>query len=275
MMYLTFTFWLLCILLTGRGLYRLWVRAVPQAAVDWVMFPAALVSESAYSIGRLLVGRPAYGAIIGPWDSSADPCRNAISGKHGFAVSMLASGLALLASAGVMLYLGQAFGGGVVRHFVFRFGEFTIARLPSDLPGSWEQFWYVLRYQLFLVQRLCETWGRLDWMTWQPWLFVYGMATFGVRLGPVRHDWRAEFVSAGILVVLVLILCALYAPAGETLAGGVWYLMTYLWATLLLLSACTLVVYLAAGVVRLFQRSGASSGKANARPVKKVSQSAA
>ena len=56
MIYAAFTLWLFLALFAGRGVYRLWTRLVPPAAVNWTLLPGTIISEMAYIFGCLVTG---------------------------------------------------------------------------------------------------------------------------------------------------------------------------------------------------------------------------
>jgi len=259
MLYATLAFWLLLSLLTGLGLYRFWTRQMGGAVVDWLLLPATLVSELAYSLGRMLTGRPAYGGIISPQNVDNDACRVAISGKHGFWVSMLATFLTMV-SCGLLLgltirWLGESF----LSAFVLQYGLLEVTSLPMSLPTTWDAFWELLLDQIELLRRFCETLLRQDWLNWRAGLFVYLSGVFAVRLGPVRHDRRATLLVAAVLVALLAGAGAMVPAVDAFVRERVWHVLTYVWAMLLSLLVITLL--LTGGVVLARQFSPSKAEK--------------
>lgn len=241
MIYAAFALWLLLVLVTGTGLYRLWAKWLGGATTDWLMLPATLLGELAYSAGRLMTGRPAYGGLISPRDASADPCRSPLTGKHGLLVAMLASALTILACSSAVLLLTRYLGGDVVRSMVLADGLHSLSALPRELPADWSDFWATLAGQVDLLRRLLESFTDVDWTDWQVPLYVLLTAMLAVRLGPVRHDVRGTLAVWAILAGLVAGLAATFPAVRDALAGDLWYVLTYLWAMLLLLLAGTLL----------------------------------
>ncbi len=236
------------ILLTGVGLYRLWAKHLGGAVTDWVLLPATVMSELAYSAGRLITGRPAYGGIISPQNVSTDACRTAISGKGGFLVAMLSSFLVLAVCATALGLLGKWMGGGVIQTFITARGVLEAVSLPKALPADWNAFWDTVTYQVELLRRFCEGWTRIDWANWPTLVFVYLSICFTIRLGPVRHDWRATLVVAAVLVALLAAAGKIFEPLQDVVYGDLWCLLTYAWGLLLFLLVVTLVVM---GIVHL------------------------
>ncbi|MBN1553592.1 MAG: hypothetical protein JXA11_02520 [Phycisphaerae bacterium] len=242
MIYGTLGMWLILILVAGIGVYRYWTRRLGGAVVDWLMLPATLVSEAAYSAGRLMTGRPAFGGLISPQDVKEDACRFAISGKHGFFVSMLSSFLALVMGCLALAATTKWLGRGMVHSLILPNGLLDLTSLPKEPPLQWDAFWDFLVYQIVLLRRFCEMIGKQDWLNWRVGLFVYLSAIFSVRLGPVRHDWRATLIVAVILMALLAAVAAAVPAVGEFVEGTLWYVLTYVWALLLGLLALTLIL---------------------------------
>lgn len=252
MTYVTLGFWLVLILVTGLSLYRYWTRRLGGAVVDWLMLPATLVSEAAYSAGRMVTGRPAFGGLISPQDVKSDACRFAISGKHGFLVSMFSSFLAFvlcgLALAATIKWLGR----NVVQSLILTYGLLDLTSLPKELPVQWDSFWDFLIYQIDLLRRFCEMISRQDFLHGRVPVFLYLSGIFSVRLGPVRHDWRATLVVGVILVGLTSATAATVPAVDNFVASKLWFALTYVWGLLLFLLALTLILTGIAALVHPF-----------------------
>ncbi len=251
MTYLTLACWLVLILVAGLGLYRYWTRRIGGAVVDWLMLPATLVGEIAYSAGRLMTGRPAFGGLISPQDVKEDACRFAITGKNGFPIAMLCSCLTFilcsLALASAIKWLGQP----VVKSLILSQGLPALTTLPKELPTSWDALWNFFVYQFHLLQRFCKMLTRQDFLQWRTGVFVYLSAVFAVRLGPVRHNWRATIV-VGILLIALLAALTVIPAVGNFADSTLWYVLTYVWGMLLFLLALTLILVALAAAIRLF-----------------------
>ena len=248
MIYVAMGMWLFLILLTGMGVYRMWTKHLGGAVADWILLPATVMSELAYSAGRLITGRPAYGGIISPQNPSADACRTAISGKGGFPVAMLSSFLVLVVCGVTLGVLGKWMGDGAIGAFVSPDWIFESNLLPGTIPTGWDAFWNTVTYQVELLRRFCEGWTRLDWGNWPSPVFVYLSICFSVRLGPVRHDWRPTLVVTAMLLLLLAGAATLIEPLRDVVNGWLWRLLTYTWGLLLFLLVVTLIVL---GIVHL------------------------
>ena len=262
MIYLMFGIWFVLLLLAGMGLYRLWTAKAGAALVDWLMLPAAIVSEVFYSIGRVVTGRPAFGGIISPRHARDDACRSAIAGRGGLLIGMLSSLLVLAACAaaiGASVYFLD--GRAVVRDVVTDelLTEFDLTSLPKDFPTSWNAFWDLAEYQVSVVQRTLHAWSVQDWRRWQTPLLLYLTAIFAIRLGPVRHDQRSSLIVAILLIGIAAAVGAMSKPFDDLVRGDLWSLLTFLWGMVLTMLTITLVVL---GIVRLVTLLIPSLGRA-------------
>lgn len=244
MLFLAFGFYLVLIVLTAVGLYRLWARHLGGAVVDWLMLPATFVSEAAYSLGRVITGRPAYGGLISPQHAGSDPCRNAIAGRFGVLVSMLASLLTMLACGTCLLLAVHFLGGDIVRDMVtvHLLSCLDLTAIPQEVPTDWADLWEQLQYQVVIVQRITTCWMQQDWLDWPTPVFVYVAAVFSIRLAAVRHDARATLLVAVGLALLAGGLGSAIPAVYDAIAGDLWYVLTYVWGNLLFLLMVTLVV---------------------------------
>jgi hypothetical protein len=124
--------------------------------------------------------------------------------------------------------------------------------LPQELPTSVDGLWDVLRYQGTMVERLMETLRRLDWTDWPVPVFVYGAAIFTIRLASPRHDQRGMLAAGAIVIGILAALTAAIPSVKDAIFVDGWALLTYLWATLLLLLGATLLLQGLAYLFRLF-----------------------
>jgi hypothetical protein len=232
MIHLAFAIWMMLILLMGMVLYRLWTRLLGHRLVDWLLLPGTVVSELAYANGLLLMGRPAAGGIISHAGNSYAPGQ-VPTGKYAWAVSAIASLVALIGSCAVAVLVAKSLGRGVLVHFVLPWNETLPTELPRDLR--------FLSQQGRLVGLLARSLWQQDWLDWRTGAFVYLSICLAVRLGVVRHDWRVALASGAGLLGLLAGLGAL----GVDVAGPMedaWPLLSYIWTLLLSLLALTLLI---------------------------------
>ena len=72
----------------------------------------------------------------------------------------------LVLAGGAILLAHKLFGQGVIAQFYTADGLLAPAELPKTTPGSWDIFWNQISGQVSLVRRMCETYGRVNWLSW-------------------------------------------------------------------------------------------------------------
>ena len=208
--------------------------------MDWVLLPGVLVAELAYVSGCLITGAEICSASLFPTGSGRNAMTQATPRVK--VAGPLAS--ALIAMAGCVAVIIAVHGlldKPVVRDFIMAGGDL------SALPATSQEFWDFPGSQIKLVQKMYETCLNADWLNWRVPLFVYVALCLSIRLGPVRRPVRPTMGAA----VLAGIILALVQQAGGEWPGrieGLWLLLTYIWASLLL---ALLVVALVRGAVYL------------------------
>lgn len=248
MIYVAFALWMFLILFMAIGVHALWSRMVRPAWVSWALLPGTVVSEMAYIFGCLITGGEVRRAKILPGageGKSGRDCEPATDVTPRLKVigPTVASLAAVVACVGGIVLAHTFLGEPVIREFVGRFGS---AALPRGVPLSATAFWDQFRIQGALLERMTDTWTRVDWLDWRAGLFVYLTICFAVRLSPGRRDLR--FALLGVLV-LTGTLAAIEAVRGDLL-GQIWPLLTYVWTALLFLLLVTLLLQ---GIVALVQ----------------------
>lgn len=263
MIYAALTLWTMLTLAGGLVIYHLLVRLLGPRLSDWLLLPATVVSELAWAVGILLTGRPAAGGLISYPGSTAAPGQRP-TGKWGFFISMLAALTSLAAGFAVFCALVQWIGEPVVQSMALADGLETAAHLTGfgtrlqKLPESWDGFVDLLGYQFTLVGRWFQAWSEQDWLTSSTPLFAYLGVCFTVRLGQVRHDWRAALLTAAGVLGIVALLGLAGTGVGSYLEGAgceVWFLLNFLWATVLVLLAAVGVAHGVRAIVRAFRKS--------------------
>jgi len=141
-------------------------------------------------------------------------------------------------------YLGES----VIPKVIFELGDLELTAVSKEVPLSWDSFWALLIDQVRLLQRMCEIWTRLDWGDWCVPGFLYFSGVFILRLGPVRHDFRASLVVGLGIAIILSAVGTVWAGLWDILSGDFWSVLTYMWGFMLFILAVTLV---AAGLSRL------------------------
>jgi hypothetical protein len=243
MIYLTLTVWLLLILLTGLGVYRLWAGMLKPSVVAWVLIPGTLVCEMAYILGCLVTGGEVRRARIIPSGEGREQADPATEDTPRLRVlgPIVASLLSLVAGIAGILVVRWLLGSPVLEEFMLAGGVFDMPAVPRELPGSWDGLWALVSSQVKLLRHTTEFWAELEWSDWRVPLFVYLSICLTVRLAPAGRDLRWTLVSAALLAVLIAV-AGLVSDRFEGLVHEIWPLVTYLWGTLLFLLTATALI---------------------------------
>lgn len=262
MIYLALALWTMLTLAGGLAIYHLLVRLLGPRLSDWLLLPATVVSELAWAVGILLTGRPAAGGLISYAGSTAAPGQRP-TGKWGFLISMLAALTSLAAGFAVFCALVQWIGEPVVKAMALTDKTETMGHVfglgtrLQELPKTWDEFVDLLGYQFTLMGRWFRAWGEQDWTHWQTPVFAYLGVCFTIRLGQVRHDWRAALLTAAALMGVIALLGLLGTGVGDYLEGAgckVWFLLNFLWATVLVLLAAVGLASAIKAIIHTFSK---------------------
>jgi len=261
LIYAAFTFWLLMILFAGVGVYRLWTWLAKPTWVNWVLLPGTVVSEMGYIFGCLVTGGEIRRARLlpqakGNGGKEGEPQTEASAGVK-YVGPIVASLISILACGASILASHALLGKPVIDVFATSGGIMQPAALPQELPAGWQGFWDQATRQVWLLRRMCETWGQINWLDWRVPLFVYVSLCLSVRLSPVSRPIRAS-LAAAVAVAAVIAATGLGWPRFSSLMQAVWPLLTYVWASLLFLLAVTL---LGLGLVRLGRALASKDGQ--------------
>ncbi len=263
LIYVSLAFWLLMTIFAGAGTYRLWSRLAHPAWVNWALLPGTVVSEMAYIFGCLITGGEIRRARLiemptkatrRKGESDSDQAGTQANPRLKVIGSIVPPLVAMVVCGWAIVVVHWLLGDPVIDKFTASGGMLVDVALPKQLPTGWVAFWDQLAGQITLLRRICETWGRLNWLDWRVWVFVYLSICLSVKLTPARRPMRMTLAAAVIIVAVI----AIFAPLSgilTALIGDVWPLLTYVWTSLLFLLAITLIVH---GLVAL---AGIVAGK--------------
>lgn len=265
MIYAAFTIWLLLIIAMGMAIYRQWTALVKPQYVNYALLPGTVVSEMAYIFGCLITGgeikrakliESAGGGKVGSkglssgGEGGTTASATVATPRLKFIGPAVASLLAIVACGAAILALHAYLGRPVIETFSASMNNLSTKALPMSLPGSWDGFWDLMAQQVRLLQKACETYGDLHWLNWRVPLFVYLAACLSIRLAPARKEVRAMLASA-VLVAGAIALAGVVSDQFRGLMLDLWPLLTYVWASLLLLLIVTLLVRAIVAMVKL------------------------
>jgi len=254
--YAAFAVWLFLALFVGAGIFRLWTALLPPRWVNIALLPGTVVSELAYIFGCLITGGEVRRAKLvdgggggkGRGKVKGDagdggPTSDASPGLKGLGL-VLASLLAIAACGAGILLVHSLLGEPVMQKFD--------ARLPQDVPAGWDAFWFHLSKQVSLLRQTSETYGDLSWLDWRVPLFVYLALCLSIQLAPVRRPMRPT-LAAVVLIAALIALIGVLSSRFRGLIDDVWPLLTYVWSSLLLVLAVTLVIRGVVGLVNILR----------------------
>lgn len=232
---LALAFWLLLILFTAMGVYRLGELFGKAKLIDWVLLPGTLAGELAYVFGCLITGAEVHGARLFPSDKGQSSMTQATPAIKVIG-PLLAATVALVCGIGAIVATHRLLDEPVIRQFIV--DDTSIipsvgANLAGQQPTTSQEFWNLPAAQVKLVQKMYRTLVTINWGDWRAGLFVYIALCLSIRLAPIRRPIRPALGAA----VLAPIIVALAQLAGADLASGIeglWFLLTYIWASLLL-----------------------------------------
>ena len=259
MIYVALALWLFLVLFAGMGVYRLLSKLLRPRRVDWILLPGTVVSEMAYLFGCLVTGAEVRRArLFGPGEktpkgrSTEGPNQTTEATARLKVVGpMIAALIAMVGCMAVIIAAHSLLGSPVIRQFATAEGTIPSRAdmLPRTLPGSWDALWEHIALQVQLLRRICETWGKVNWLDWRVPLFVYLGASLAIRLAPVSRPVRPTLGAAAAAAILIPLLGAIAGLFGN-LVDNLWPLLSYLWSLLLFLLVVTSLVH---GIVALLK----------------------
>ncbi|MDY6914490.1 MAG: hypothetical protein SVT52_08560 [Planctomycetota bacterium] len=253
MIYAAFTFWLVLILFTGIGVYRLWTSLLKPLWVNWALLPGTVVSEMAYIFGCLITGGEIRRAKLIDTPRRATSRRASAAGEDDAGTEatpklkiigpIIAALVAIVGCGAGILVAHALLGEPVIQEFVTGGGLIPSAvQLPQKLPTGWDALWQQIEQQIHLLRRMAETWGRMNWLNWRVGIFVYLAACLSIRLAPVRRPIRPT-LAAVLAIAAVIAVIAAASRSFKGLMKDLWPLLTYIWTSLLFLLVITLLIY--------------------------------
>ena len=251
MIYAAFSFYLLGILFAGRGIYRLWADLFGPAAVNWALLPGTVVAEMAYIFGCLITGGEIRRAKLMDGEKSggkgsdgggaSEPTTEA-KAKLRFIGPLVAAFMSILACGAGILIVHSLLGEPVVGRLQYIVDRLVggSSLLPREIPTSADAFWLQAHTHVDLMRSMGRTWVHVKWLDWRVPLFVYLALCLSIRLAPIRRSLRATLAAIAATAAIIALL-GLWNRF-DKLMLDLWPLVTYVWASLVLLLAVSLVV---------------------------------
>jgi len=258
--YAAFSAYLLGILFAALAVYRLWADLLKPAWVNWALLPGTVVSEMAYIFGCLITGGEVRRAKLMPTGQSAGKPGKGSGGADGEPTTeaapklrtvgpVIAAFMSIVACGAGILIAHALLGEPVIEQFTSEPGTVVLSGELKSLPTATGQFWDQLSRHVDLLHRMAATWVELDWLDWRVPLFVYLATCLSIRLAPVRRSLRATLMAVIVLAGIIALIGAVWGRF-DGLMDDLWPLVMYVWATLLLLLAISLIIRGVVGLIR-------------------------
>jgi hypothetical protein len=261
--YAAFALWVFLILFMAIGVHALLSRMVKPAWASWALLPGTIVAEMAYIFGSLVTGGEIKHAKLLPGKTAnkkadLDPEPATETNPRLKVIGPTVAALMAVFACGAGIVLAHAFlGQPVVGEFI---GGWPASELEKTVPTSMPAFWDQIERQTWLLKRMTQTWGDVDWLDWRVPVFVYLTICFSVRLAPGKRDLRYTLLAVLILTGLIALIGAVSSRFGD-LMQTIWPLLTYIWTILLFLLGVTLIIHGLICLIRILAGKTAKTGK--------------
>ncbi len=248
MLYLSFTFWLLFIVLAALGVQKLWSGLVKPRVINIVLLPGTLVAQLGHVLGLLITGATVTNTALYQ-DGDGEPGTTQNPKPRIPVIGPVIIGMLPLVACAVCIFLVvHPLGVGVLAGF----GESRVAsNLPTSLPAVWE----LLRDFVSMVESLVNAVSAALPGNWRLWLFVYLMICLTVRMAPFPGNIRGS-LGAIMLVGVLAALAGLMSSSVHHLVEAGWGILSLTVPTLALLLFVSAAVRGSVELGRLILRNG-------------------
>ncbi len=261
MIYAAFSVYLLGILFTAMGVYRLWAGIVKPGWVNWALLPGTVVAEMAYIFGCLITGGEVRRAKLMDAGKGGSGKGKSSPGSAGEAEPttedkpklryigpVVAAFMVIIACGAGILIANALLGEPVIEQFKAG-GTDRLTEQLKDIPVSTGAFWDRFEDQIKLLHRMATTCTELKWTNWRVPLFVYLAMCMTIRIAPVRRPLRPTLAAVVALAGIIALIGVVWTRF-DGLMGDLWPLVMYVWASLLFMLWVSLMVRGGVGLVR-------------------------
>lgn len=232
MLYVAMTLWLMMIVLSAWGVYRLLSEMVRPRIINMLLLPGTLVAQLGHVVGLLVTGATINDTTLYKDDENGEPSatQNA-QPRIPIVGHMIVGSLPLLACVLALIPAAHYLGQGILAAM----GNTAVA---TTLPTSSAAIWNLLHSQISIAESLVNaTTGALPG-SWKLWLFLYLMICLTVRMAPLPGNLRGS-LGAIALLGLVCALVGLLTDAMPRYIHAGWQTLTLTVATLTILLMVT------------------------------------
>lgn len=247
MIYATITFWLLVVVFSAYGIYQLWSSLIKPKIINVVLLPGTLVAQLGRVIGLLVTGGTVNNTALIKNDDTGEPTTAEASNSQIPFIGPIVVALLPMLACGFSIYLVMMYMGSEA------LAEGAVPAVSQALPTTLGGFWDLLRSCIDLVEDLCIAATGGDYRRWQTWLFAYLAVCLTVRMAPLPGTQRGAVGAILILGGVAALISLFSAQAGDPGAAlqGIWGIMSFAVALLLLLLIVSLVVRGGVGLFRI------------------------
>lgn len=251
MLFAALTFWLLVTVSSAWGVHALWCRLAKPRVVNSILLPGTLVAQLGHVLGLLVTGNPVTNTALMGDDDRGEPQAEPPQQQRLPVVGSILTGLLPLAACAGCLYASARLWGGSL---ISRLSEGGVISLPQALPTSIAGTWELLRHSLSLAEAALNAVLRSDLRNWETLLFIYLAICLTVRMSPFEGHRRGAIGAIG-LAGAVAAIGGLVSPAVAAFLEGIWPVLSFAVAVLLVLLLGSLLLTAVVGLVRIVARN--------------------
>ena len=234
MTYVMLAFWLLVMMFTAQGVYRLWTGMVQPRWVNAALIPGTLLAQLGYVTGTLLTGGTVSDVTLFG-DQDGQPRQGGSTGTRWPMLGATVAAVAPLVLCAAGIGLAVKYLGGSAIHPLFT------ETLSKAFPSTIGSFWEMLRDVVALTERTLGGLFNVDLFNWRAFLFVYLLICLSVRLGPLPNHSRPAMIAIGLMTIVVAVCGSLFAGVRAYLET-VWLLLSLVVGVLMLLLVISLLI---------------------------------
>jgi hypothetical protein len=251
MEYAALTFWLVVIVFAALAVHRLWCALVPPKAVNILLLPGTLVAQLGHVIGLLITGGTVNDTSLVNDGDSAEPKTGQDTQTRIPVVGTVIVALLPLAGCAAAIYCSSRYLGTAI------LSSKAMPTKPTDplaIPTTVGAVFTLLHDAVNLVKGVVSAIRGCDLTNWRTALFLYLSVCLTVRMAPLTGNIRGSIIA--ILLTGLLTFLAAQIVRSPGLLAGVWPLITFSAAMLLLLLLVTLLSTAVVNLVRIVAGKG-------------------
>jgi len=234
MTYVMLAFWLLVMMFTAQGVYRLWTGMVQPRWVNAALIPGTLLAQLGYVTGTLLTGGTVSDVTLFG-DQDGQPRQGGSTGRRWPMLGTTVAAVAPLVLCAAGIGLAVKYLGGTAIHPLFT------ESLSKAFPSTVGSFWGLLRDLVGLTEQTLGGLFSVNLLNWRTFLFVYLLICLSVRLGPLPNHSRPAIIAIGLVTVVAAICGSVFAGARAYLET-IWLMLSLVVGVLMLLLVISLLI---------------------------------